>query len=75
MDPVTALLSKMDDRLARQDEILAQMGAILLEMRASNERISQHTVQIAQLCTEHTLSFARLIEVSQAILTRVEGRR
>ena len=103
MDPVIALLAKMDERLARQDEmlermdarsaaqdamlaglngravrqeeILAQMGAILLEMRASTERVSQHGVQIAGLCTEHTLHHTRLMEVSQRLLDRVEARR
>ncbi len=82
------VLAKMDERLERQDRILAaqldafqalqtmmdRQNQILLTINHSVERVSQHTVRIAQLCAEHTLCFDRLMQASRALDARLAAR-
>jgi hypothetical protein len=75
MDAVTTLLSKMDERLARQDEILSQLAAVLAEVYRTEAETKQLVAQAARMHAEHSLSFERLMQASRDLATLVAKPR
>jgi hypothetical protein len=81
-------LTQLDERLGRQDRMLElqteairlihvgldRQNQILRTMDESVERVSQHTVQIAQLCADHTMSLERQMQAFERLMERLDAR-
>jgi ABC-type transporter Mla subunit MlaD len=75
------VLAKMDDRLQKQDQILAQQNEMLRVMYATltkvddnSEKIAQYTARNSQMLAEHTLLFDRAMHTLDRIERRLDER-